>query len=171
MGTLAHEMLRSDFNSDSVRGMKRWRRADLESSVPNLMREIDRRREGFAGKTPTGKMAVSHLAEAAGLNRRTYYRYLSGEQVPVDEEGVERILAMAQSVGLERDEALAYLPEPLELVEMPSLDGDGPSVSLLHREILAAVKANGEAIEHFEKTVGERLEKIAALLTQSLVGR
>lgn len=136
--------LLQDMKRDRTSRMRRWRTSELHPALHRLIREIDHRREQMTGGTPNGRYPKSELAFSAGLSSRQYHRYLRGEHLPNDEEGVERIFLLAQNVGMERSEAESYLPESIEETEPPEhlLAGSEP-LSKLMRELLREVRELG----------------------------
>lgn len=121
----------------------------------------------MTGGTPKGRYPKSELAFSAGVNPRTYHRYLRGEHLPTDEEGIERIILMAQNVGMERQEAESYLPDAIEeqVDAEPFLSSE--PVSKVMGDLLREVHSNGEhlrdiqpkldSIEHWLEIIAQRI--------------
>jgi transcriptional regulator with XRE-family HTH domain len=122
--------------------MARWRREELHASLRNLVARVEAERKAATGDDPRWGMTKKELAFTAGIAPRTYYRYLEGESFPVNEKGVDGILRLAEAVGIDRSEAEAYLPAPLESSYLAVESGN----SEVLREILAGIQENGAQI-------------------------
>lgn len=127
-----------------VRVMPRWRADELHQGLKELLRRIDDEREQLAGFTKRD------LADSVGLSWRQYHRYMRGEHLPVDDAGVERIMQMAEQVGIPRKEAEGYLPQPLPPAPVPLRSNALlPLSEVTHRldEVLAAIRENRAVLE------------------------
>lgn len=146
--------------------MRRWRTSELHPSLHRLIKEIDMRRDQMTGGTPNGRYPKSELAMSAGLSSRQYHRYLRGEHLPTDEAGVERIILLAQNVGMERSEAESYLPEAISEVEgSAELYETSESLAAALRGLRQDVRYNGERADEILEQVKQTNSYLAKLVS------
>ena len=100
--------------------MTRWPKQELHDALEVLIARIEAERTHVTGQDRRWGMSKKELAMAAGMAPRTYHRYLRGDNLPVDDRGVEKILLLAEAVGIDRGEAESYLPESLPAPEGPT---------------------------------------------------
>lgn len=130
--------------SCSVPEMRRWHVHELQPALHRLMQRIEAERLTFTGGPPFKRFPRKELAAHAGVSAKTYSRYLDGSNMPLNEEGVERLMMMADAVGISREEAESYLPPALESVP---LDGNNMVKKDVLEELLAEVRKNGALLE------------------------
>lgn len=137
--------------------MPRWRADELHRGLRELLRRIEDEREQLAGFTKRD------LADSVGLSGRQYHRYMLGQHLPVDDAGVERILHMAEQVGIPRKEAEGYLPSPVSAPVVPARSSALlPLSDLIQRldEILAAIQDNRVVFERESEATRAILQQV-----------
>lgn len=144
--------LRRDFNCDSVPAVRHWQVHELHPALHRLMQHIDQEREKFSGGPPHRRFSRKELAAIGGIHPKTYQRYVDGTHLPTNEEYVEKVLDMAEGVGMSRAEAEAFLPPALEPVIAPVRN----SRRDVFEEMLAALKRNNLLLEEIVAALAER---------------